>query len=824
MAELGSPTKLNVAEWQPLKQKSASPINSINVAASSGDSQPSATRMVHSKERTSTSEDTVERVNIQQPLLEDEMNVDISAPQEPFHAGGSVPQKNEVPVGSTDQFPVGRNLSVRLSSLHEDKHKCGEERKDGIDCKEEAIPNKEEVMQKAEELEGDKVRDEQVSLVEMPSALRRDSTNDKVQEDEVSQLPVALRIKKCGKHRRHKTSREGGKITKTCGKVCRKHGKEKTVESQKMASEVGNSDRSDIEMLREGDAAAVRSEYSLDVSVCKTREQSVESVTGSSTSASYEGLKIVVSLYESTDEKRQLATSPEKAEIFPCKVSLQKIKRSDIVNRNIFKEKHMPHDGDSTSVKEKAIAMRENELEGHSKREPEAVETDVMVQKGESKRHKDRTKKWNFPLDKDLSEASTAYISPPDQFVSFSNIQDLEKLLETVHKYQERCPDACVIDSWLAIYISRLLVMSRESIENLDVSTSDTSAPDVETSRAEEIDRNIHHEVTIGSTKRKETVQKQMHKNLRSGIDAVEELTNTMKEEMRYMTDDVRMPCLEHETVSHTRQAVCITSVSQVAGAHSYNEFRHSGTEIQSTSTPGMLRTSHQIMSRDLRDRMSGLEGAGRKDVSIQEQLHSSCRCSDSLCEFNVKTPPFPSFISDMSLDEYKVFKFPEIFSSYSEKCSERISNLTKKIEQIRGEKQKLIECSGSSSNNASSNGFDSTKYLRPPKSSTVMTHLPSKDKGHISTEVTDRKAGAPTCVPNADSRQQVSQNEESPEGTVSIKPGDGGETRAQQQQQQQRSHGPHVRPPLCLWRHKLQRSVPSYFISFCLHICCLRM
>jgi hypothetical protein len=305
-----------------------------------------------------------------------------------------------------------------------------------------------------------------------------------------------------------------------------------------------------------------------------------------------------------------------------------------------------------------------------------------------------------------------------------------------------------------------------------------------------------------------------MHKNLRSGVDTVEELTNTMKEEVRYMTEDVRMPRLERETASHTRQAVRITSVSQVAGARSYNEFRHTGTETGTTSTPGMLQTSHQIMSRDLHDRMSRLEGAGRKDVSIQEQLHSSG--GDSLYEFNVKTPPFPSFIADMSLDEYKVSKFPEIFSSYSEKCSERISDLAKKIAQIHGEKQKLIARWGSSSNDATSNGFESTKHLRPPKWYTVTTHLSSQDEGHISTEVTDRKAGAPTCVPNADSRQQVS-----PEVTVSINLGDGGESRAQRQQH---SQGPHVRPPPCLWKHKLQRLVPSYFIYFCLHICCLRM
>jgi hypothetical protein len=669
-----SPLVINVADWQTLKQRTSC------VASPSHDSLAAPTRV-----------DFVERVDIQQLLLADRMNVHLSTAP----AGGSVLQKNEVPVGSTDR-----------SSTDE----CGEEGKDVIDHEEEATLHEQRV---------DTVRDEQESI-----ALRRDSFDKKVvQEDEGGHLPLALSKKKHGKHRHHETSRGGDRIA--------------SVETE-------NVDGSD--------AAAVLTEYSLDMSVHKTRERGVESRIGSSSSASYEGLKIVVSLSKSTDEKHQLAVPPEVAE-----GSLQKVKRSDKVKRKVCKHKRMPHDRHGRSFKEQANGMTESEVEGHSKREPEAVETDVIIQKGASKGSRDRLNKRkdirlrSFPVDRDLSEVSTSYMSPPDQVLASSNIEDLEELLETVHKYQKRCLHTCGVDPQLAIYISQLLVMSRKSVENLDVSTSDTSAPDVEISMAEETDREEHHEVITDGAKGKGTTQEQTRKNMRSGPNAVEGSTN-MKEETKCKTDDVRVPCLQYETVSHTRQAVHMESVSPVKGACSCNELGHHVIEIRNSSTPGMLCTSHQMMSCDLCDKTSRLEGSERKDASTNKQLHDLSQRSDSLCEMDIETPPFPSFISDMSLDEYKVFKFPEIFADYSEKCSERISNLTKKIEQIRGEKRKLIDCSGSSSSNASGSEFDSTKYLSPPESSTVIIH----HKWHSNKEVTAQEAAAAGCVAEGADRSET--------------------------------------------------------------------
>jgi hypothetical protein len=93
---------------------------------------------------------------------------------------------------------------------------------------------------------------------------------------------------------------------------------------------------------------------------------------------------------------------------------------------------------------------------------------------------------------------------------------------------------------------------------------------------------------------------------------------------------------------------------------------------------------------------MGGIESVVNKHRIIQEKLCSTCRCGDDSCECDMMTPPFTSVISDMSLDEYEEFKLTEIFSNCLEKCSERISHLTQKIEQICGKKKKLIKSSRS--------------------------------------------------------------------------------------------------------------------------------
>jgi hypothetical protein len=712
---------------------------------------------VYSEKKASMLEDLVERINIQRSLLRDKMNM----PQERL----PIPQKHMIPVsGISDQSPANGGSSVALSSLHEDEHEVhAEEKKNAVDHEKHC----EQETKEHRSLDDDKRRENQVT-----SSGRRDTVDHKEEE--------------CGKHGVHTANRESDTISKkTCDKWYGKNSKEKTEnendKSENLVSLLDKGDRrGDTEVVRDNDSVTVLSEYSFDVSVSKTREHSVESSMGNSSSTSYEGVKIVVSVSELTEKKFKSGSSPEKSEAILCKGSPQKVKRYDVVGRKICRRKHKRLDRDGKDVREKATMTTESELKGPSKREP-----DMMAGKGETERSKgkdeDRIEMWHHMInrnvisDKDLSEASTSYMSPPDQLAS-SHIQDLGKLLATVHDYQKkRDPDIREIDPRLALYISQLLSMSRESVEYLDVSTSDMSTPDVETSAVEGIYSKRPCEVTKHiakeQTKKSETTEKQTYTNLKAK-DAIKEITNTMKKKTKAMT----VSHLEHESVTCTRQVVSQCCV-----------------QTQSTTTP------HGIMNGELPH-----EHVLRERPFLQEQLHSSCRHDENSYEFDIKTPPFPSVIADMSLDEYKTLKFPEIFSDYSEKCSERISNLAKKIEQIRGEKRKLIESSGSGSSASSSSnegqGLDSTKYLSPPESSVVMTHILSKDKGHITPsqkmKFSDQEMAVPISACDVGSPNAA-------QGSSFSKPSDESKTSLQQQHPSQGKC-----PPLCLWSQKLQRLV----------------
>ena len=81
-----SPARLNVAKYQTLsvpRQKATSPVNTINVAATSTDTRITSVP-VCSEKKVLTLEDLVERVNFQHSMLMDEMKIHGSVPQEPL--------------------------------------------------------------------------------------------------------------------------------------------------------------------------------------------------------------------------------------------------------------------------------------------------------------------------------------------------------------------------------------------------------------------------------------------------------------------------------------------------------------------------------------------------------------------------------------------------------------------------------------------------------------------------------------------------------------------------------------------------------------------
>ena len=547
-------------------------------------------------------------------------------------------------------------------------------------------------------------------------------------------------------------------------------------------------------------------------------------------------MKVVVSVSELTQKKYQ--STPRNGAVISHENSPQEVEKHHVVDSKTGKCKHKQRDAGNRRVKEKGTMRAEDEIEGSGEGK---LKTDLVIERKESKTREekdmklDRRTNWqgmmsaNAVRDKALSDGSTSYMSLPDQ-LDASNIQQLEKLLAAWHEYQNTGDsEICKINHWLAGYIMRLLAMSREGVKDLYVSTSDISTPDTETSQTERIDSKTLHETVKQSTKEKTemkgTTENKTYNDLRPEVCTRKQLINVVKDKTNVITDEVPV---DHEAATDSRQGCHITSVLQVAGPRSYNEFRHCDTNIQSTSTPEKMQNSCEITDTELHEKMGRLEDDVKKHAIIQKQPRSSCRYDDNSRESDTNTPPFTSVISHMSLDEYKAFKFPEIFSDYSEKCSERISHLAKKIEQIRGERKKLIESSESRSSSASSshastsiNGFDSTKYLSPPELSVVMTHIPSKEKGPVRVNVSDQEAGDVPFVCDAGNQQQMFQNKEFPKSTSVMKLSDGNETRVERQH----SGRNHTRfhPPPCLWRHKLERLVLLHFSALYLPLCCLK-
>jgi len=853
-----SPARLNVANCQTLsgpQQKPTSPVNTINVAATSTNTNIT-TGALCSEKKILTLEDLVERINSQYALLMDEMMMHGSVPQEPLGNAVSDHTKDTVVMaGNTDQSSADKRSSEVKSSLlevhddvshaegpplhevcvdvsHEEEPPLHEVCVD-VSHEEEYTRHEQKVTKAAEGLKNDEVL----------LGGRRNNGDHKIHEEETVNLPVD-----CENHRDLEGNGESDAlIVRAGGKRCRKHRKEKVenkvVKEQSLVSEIDLTDRGEIEIMRKDDSVSVLSEYSFDISVSKTKEHSVELSSETSSSTSYEGVKVVVSVSELTQKKYQ-STSPRKGAVISHGNSPQAAEKHRIVDSKSGKWKHKRHGACTRSVKEKATMTAEDEMDMSGKGN---FKTDLMIERSESKTRQDKdktldkTKQWqevictNAVTDKALSEGSTSYMSLPDQLVA-SNIQHLEQLLTAWHDHQTAGGSEIFrINPWLAGYILRLLAMSRESVQDLHVSTSDISTPDIEISVTEGMGSNNLHETvkqnTQESTEMKQTTENKIDTDQRSELHTVKHVVNTVKDKKKGMTDDVPV---YHRAANDSRQACHITSVPQVTGPYSYSEFGYGDTKIQSTLTSEKMQNSCKITDTELLKRMGGLEGVVNKHRIIQEKLHSSCRCDDDSCECDMKTPPFASVISDMSLDEYKKFKFPEIFSNYSEKCSERISHLTQKIEQIRGEKKKLIESSGScsssvssrsaSSSSASSNisGFDSTKYLSPPEMSVVMPHLPSKDRGRFRVEVSDQEAGVDVpCVCDAGNQQQMFQNIELPNCMSFFKPSDGNENRVQQQHS--RRSRTHVRPPPRFWRYKLRRLVLLHFSTLCLPLFCLK-
>ncbi|KAJ4437644.1 hypothetical protein ANN_17789 [Periplaneta americana] len=908
-----SPAKLNVADWLSSVHNGSSPVNIINVATSR--KEPVVIdNTAESESRRNTLEDLMKRINFQRSLLMTEL-----AKQGNLTQGNLIPHiDNNLSHHTTSENDIFRTSSSFDENY--DKLSSYEQIRDPS--------NGETLIETQQHIkpEGSSDKYENYKKEDVEMLIKRNTVEHDIGESREKELGSAEKSKK--------PSKENAESEKKDNCVSKGEENERIKVQTMLTHELNAHDLGSQPKIDKEESVTVLSEYSFDMSISKTQGHSGESSieNNDSNSASYEGVKIIVSVSELTEKKFQQTFSETSKESSP-KTS-PKTKKHDKVGRKLCKQKHklsdkMPIEKERPSLQTSRHVSEKGTMTTETCHRSE--EKKVQSIKNRGKKREDnyiKRSKWSDVINKDVGEAkdssevSTTYLSPPDQ-LSLSHIRNL---VSSICNYKEKTMEnASRIDPTLAIYISRLLVMSRESVENLNVSTSDVSTPDTETNTNNVTDTVSHRipsptqeKQTVEDTKRsklytdfrsddvldtriqkqtsensmrskkytelkidtflgstskqaakcktrneiftdfetgramdyivqKETVKEStrnqtysnlksdslilsevekqtsednirstIHPDLRNDIvmntplqkerfevstiieinrdlktdvtDTVEILTDTQREEAKVVSNR-----LSHSP-KNTLLPLQTTRDSLMSDSYSFSEFRLHGTQNQSVSTPENVDRNNVIDKGD--------------------QLHSSCRCEGNLCEFNIQTPPFPSIIADMSLDEYKTFKFPEFFSEYAEKCSERISHLTKKIEEIRGEKKKLMASSSSSSSASSSSsserGFDSTKYLSPPESSVVMTHVSNKDKGQTAprcVEPSSQVAGISTDG----SRIYESQEKEEKESVRIVpllEPYDA--SVIDTGQKPRKDHHPHSRPPPCLWKHKLLQRLVS--------------
>ncbi|KAJ9588761.1 hypothetical protein L9F63_017948, partial [Diploptera punctata] len=433
--------------------------------------------------------------------------------------------------------------------------------------------------------------------------------------------------------------------------------------------------KSDNEGMDQSDTqlTEIHSEYSYEHSV-------MESSNGSG-STSYEGVKITVSVSELSEKMYRHHGSKGK-KVVSVKSPQKLLKHHG--HRKTCKKRHKPLDEQQIESEKESHVDKDSKYISPSKVRKEEKNGKVkLISTKMDDSMLEGDKNWSEVLEKtssskkDSSE-STKYMSPPEQLIS-SNIEHLASLLAFMKNNQTKKDDKeCKINPLLVHYISRLLSMSRESVENLGVSSSDISTPEIESSSGESISLNVEQTTSL------EDRTQDCRVKMKDVIDSV-------FRNIRQKTDV--LPC----------KAPCSGVPQHVPG----------------TSTPQ------------------------ENEEELMQSAQSGTRDNQRL---EISTPPFNSRFKNMSLEEYKALKFPDIFPEYSQRCT-RISNLAKRIEEIRKEQKRLLgNISGSSSSNSGS-GQDSTRYISPPESITIMTRF--EKKGNVTQLHPGEKENIPPCIPH---------------------------------------------------------------------------
>nr|CAD7200507.1 unnamed protein product [Timema douglasi] len=475
--------------------------------------------------------------------------------------------------------------------------------------------------------------------------------------------------------------------------------------------------------LREGSTVSVVSEYSLDVSL--SAEQSFSELGSSSTSmATSEDIHITVSVREKvgksyssqTDQplgrpqegkqessfaEKHKPASTEKRE----SLSAEKHKPvSTEEHRSSSSEEHKPasseeHKPVSTEKQRKSVSNKIKIHQKYSKKNENNKKKRKKVLEVSYERHKMMKETRDPPESQETSvehvtpegsSVSTVYLSPPHEVVP-AQADRVDRLLSEIHKQKEELEqfldkhsssNSDETDSTdLRFYISQLLTLSRQSVEDLNVSeVSDTP--------------NIPQ--TVGSDR--------LHSDAKSDNTTIKVAPSPEQKPpkraepkvSRVAQDKIPTKKLHYRTPS---APVCVSKPLPTPGS--------------TVSTSG-TNSVKQPFAREPQPRRapSTIDACEKVSPSTRQKVPlkpKNCYCPS-------EPPPTPSSLSALrngAQGRREPGGNPVIsgnFNDSSKKLIDRISSLSEMIEQIRREKQMLLESSSDSQR-------DSTKYISPPES-----------------------------------------------------------------------------------------------------------
>nr|CAD7259260.1 unnamed protein product [Timema shepardi] len=278
----------------------------------------------------------------------------------------------------------------------------------------------------------------------------------------------------------------------------------------------------------------------------------------------------------------------------------------------------------------------------------------------------------------EVSSVSTVYLSPPHEMVP-AQADRVDRLLSEIHKQKEELEqfldkhsssNSDEADSTdLRFYISQLLTLSRQSVEDLNVSEV-SDIPDIPQ--------------TVGSDR--------LHANAKSDNTTIKvapppERKPPKKAEpkvSRVAQDKIPTKKLHYRTPSAPE------SVSKPLPTP--------GSTVPTSGT----KSVKQPLAREPQHRRapSTIGACEKVSPGTRQKKHHQPRLRSRRLEMALRGVANPVVI----------LSFPVNFNDSSKKLIDRISSLSEMIEQIRREKQMLLESSSDSQR-------DSTKYISPPES-----------------------------------------------------------------------------------------------------------